>query len=280
MNARSFSDRGETMAVFGIDLPARVGSAALLATLALAAAWFGGWPAAAVIATVAAVVHVEWARLTEKRWRSSAAFTAAIVAAIGLAAAGLVWAGCGLVVAAVLAGALTGRNVWRPLGIAYAAIFGFGLLALRLAPESGFAAIVFLFAVVWATDTGAFFAGRLIGGPRLWPSVSPRKTWSGTVGGLVAGVAVGLAAAGLLALPLGWPLVIVAAALSSASQVGDLFESWIKRRFGAKDSGRIVPGHGGLMDRVDGLTLAAGLAAIVGFVNGGPAGLAAGLVQW
>jgi phosphatidate cytidylyltransferase len=159
-------------------------------------------------------------------------------------------------------------------------LLGFGLLMLRLSPEEGRQATFFLLAVVSGTDTGAYFAGRTIGGPKLWPAISPNKTWAGAVGGLAMGLVAGLAVAAVFAVPVGPPLVAVAAVLSIAAQAGDLFESWVKRRFGAKDSGNIVPGHGGLMDRVDGLTFAAALAVLGGWLHGGAGDLAGGLLRW
>jgi phosphatidate cytidylyltransferase len=141
--------------------------------------------------------------------------------------------------------------------------------------------LIFTLAVVWATDTGAFFAGRLIGGVKLWPRVSPNKTWAGAVGGAVAGIVAGLVAALILPdIEPSWSLAAVALALSVAGQVGDLAESAFKRRFGAKDSGTIVPGHGGMMDRLDSLVFASAVAFIIGWTHAGPGELARGLVRW
>ena len=185
-----------------------------------------------------------------------------------------------LTLLAIAAAAVTGGGPWRPAGVAYGAALGLGLLLLRYAPEHGLAAVLVVFAVVWGTDSGAFFVGRTIGGPKLWPAISPKKTWSGAIGGLVAGVAIGLVVAALAQVPLAPVLALVCAVLSLAAQAGDLFESAVKRTFGAKDSGIIVPGHGGLMDRVDGLVFAVAAAVIVGLLHGGPSHLAAGLLTW
>ena len=280
MNASRTADGDGPMADLGADFPARLASAVVLAAVALAGAWFGGWVAAVVVAAAAVVVHLEWIGLTERSPWPAAIFTGALVVAIALVSAGVPVAGFAVVGIAILAAAVGTGDPWRPLGLAYAALLGLGLIVLRLTPELGFAAIVVVFAVVWATDTGAFVAGRLIGGPRLWPKVSPNKTWAGGIAGLALGVAAGALAAAAFGVPIGAPLLAVAALLSLAAQAGDLFESRIKRLFGAKDSGRLIPGHGGLMDRVDGLTFAAGLAALVGWLNAGPAGVAAGLLQW
>ena len=150
---------------------------------------------------------------------------------------------------------------------------------MRLDPASGFAALMLVLLAVWATDIGGYFAGRLIGGPKLWPRVSPKKTWAGAIGGFVAslGVAGGFAAAGLGKII---PLLRLGAILSIASQLGDLFESAVKRRFGVKDSSHIIPGHGGLMDRLDGFVAAIVLAAIFGFLRGGADGVGRGLMVW
>ncbi|MEQ8695283.1 MAG: phosphatidate cytidylyltransferase, partial [Bauldia litoralis] len=164
-------------------------------------------------------------------------------------------------------------------GVFYAAVFGLALLILREG-DLGLAAIAFVFAVVWATDIGAYFAGRAIGGPKLWPAVSPKKTWAGAIGGLVAAVIAGLATAAVVGLPLAGALVIVIVVMSVAGQAGDFFESFIKRRFGVKDSGTIIPGHGGMMDRVDGLVFAAAVAVLIGFLHSGATDVARGLISW
>jgi phosphatidate cytidylyltransferase len=133
--------------------------------------------------------------------------------------------------------------------------------------------------VVWCTDIGGYFAGRTIGGPKLWPRVSPNKTWAGAAGGFVLSllVAAGFAMNGFGRMA---PLLLIAAALSVASQLGDLFESAVKRRFGVKDSSHIIPGHGGLMDRLDGYVAAVVLAAILGILRGGAGGAGTALMVW
>jgi phosphatidate cytidylyltransferase len=143
----------------------------------------------------------------------------------------------------------------------------------------GFAALIFVLLIVWATDIGGYFAGRGIGGPKLWPKVSPNKTWSGAVGGFVGSLAVagGFAASGL---GKALPLLALAGVLSVASQLGDLFESAVKRRFGVKDSSHLIPGHGGLLDRLDGLVAALVLAVIVGLLRYGADGIGRGLMVW
>ncbi len=262
------------------EMLVRFASAAILAGLTLAAAWFGGWAAAAAVAVVVIVVHLEWIGLTGDRLVPAVVFTAAVVASFALLAADFVAIAAGLTGLAVVAAAVTSRELWRPAGVAYSAALGLGLLLLRYAPDHGLTAVVVVFAVVWGTDSGAFFVGRAFGGPKLWPAISPKKTWAGAIGGLVAGVVIGLAVAALAGVPVTPGLALVCALLSLAGQAGDLSESAIKRRFGVKDAGNIVPGHGGLMDRVDGLVFAVAAAVIVGLLHGGPWHLATGLLQW
>ncbi len=143
------------------------------------------------------------------------------------------------------------------------------LAYLRDSDTPGLIAILFLFAVVWATDILAYFVGRAVGGPKLAPSISPGKTQSGALGGAVGGVIAGV----LLAMAAGVPnlltIAVVALVLSIVAQAGDLFESWIKRRHGVKDSGWIIPGHGGVMDRVDGLVAAGFALYVLGSLFGG-----------
>ncbi len=259
------------------ELALRVLSAAVLAALALAGAFVGGWAAAVVLIVVASVFHFEWSTLTERSFWPGIVFTLTMAAAIVLIAAGDTWIGLTVVGAGVVVAAAT-LNAWRPVGLVYAAMLGIGLMLLRL-PQLGLPAVLVVLAVVWATDTGAFFTGRAIGGPKLLPLVSPKKTWAGAIGGLVFGIVVGVVVALLARVRLSVLLVIVCALLSVASQLGDLFESWVKRQFGAKDASNLVPGHGGLMDRVDGLAVASGVALVVGWLHGG-ADLAAGLLLW
>jgi phosphatidate cytidylyltransferase len=279
VNVSRAADRDGAVSTLGRDVAARVASAVVLALLALAGAWFGGWVATIIVAAAVVVVYAEWIGLTGEAAWPDAVFMLAVAAAAIAAGAGLAITGLAIAVIAMAGAAVTGR-VWRLAGVAYAATLGLSLLTLRLTPELGLEAIIVLFAVVWGTDTGAFFAGRLIGGPKLWPRVSPNKTWAGAVGGLAAGVVAGLVAAAIVGVQQSRALFLVAAALAVASQAGDLFESAVKRRFDAKDSGRLIPGHGGLMDRVDGLTFAAALAAVIGSLHEGMTHASTGLVQW
>jgi len=271
--------RGAQTGVVG-DLKTRAASGLVLAAIALVAVWLGGIWWAIVAAIAAAIVHWEWTTVTGGRMATAAPLTAAVVVAtlaagLGQPGTGLAIAGLALVIVLVVA-----REPWRPAGVVYAAALGISLVLLRNTPESGVHAVIFLFAIVWATDIGAYFAGRFFGGPKLAPVVSPKKTWSGAIGGLVAALVAGVVVGWSSDVAIGPMLVLIAILLSVVSQIGDLFESWVKRRFGVKDASHLIPGHGGLMDRVDGLTFAAVLAVLIGFAHGGSAGIARGLLSW
>ena len=137
--------------------------------------------------------------------------------------------------------------------------------------------MLFLFATVWATDAAALYAGRYFGGPKLAPKISPAKTWSGAIGGALAGIAGGIALLAVMRFEFGAVHFLVALAVTAVAQLGDLFESRVKRRFSVKDTSEIIPGHGGLMDRLDGFIAAALVAAIFGILRAGPAAPAQGL---
>ncbi|CAN5448889.1 phosphatidate cytidylyltransferase [soil metagenome] len=207
-----------------------------------------------------------------------------IPVAIGVAyAGGWLWFG---LVALVSVGLfvewamIVGRSAgWIVAGVVYATAALLASVAVRLDPVWGFSALMFVLLIVWVTDIGGYFAGRGIGGPKLWPRVSPKKTWAGAIGGLVLSLAVaaGFAWSGIGRL---LPLVVLATALTIVSQLGDLFESAVKRRFGVKDSSHIIPGHGGLLDRLDGYVFAVIGAALIGFVRSGADGVGRGLMVW
>jgi phosphatidate cytidylyltransferase len=195
------------------------------------------------------------------------------------AAAGILWEWMALVAGArSLSGA--SRAAWIALGALYAGAMLAAPLVVRADAAVGFVAMVFLFAVVWATDVAAYFAGRLIGGAKLCSAISPNKTWSGAIAGAAAAIAAGLIVAAVAGIGHAAAIAVVSFALSVVAQIGDLFESGLKRRFGAKDASHAIPGHGGLMDRLDGFLTASLAASIVGVARGGIDGAAGGFILW
>ncbi|GAB0116832.1 phosphatidate cytidylyltransferase [Acidisoma sp. 7E03] len=257
------------------DLGKRVGSAMILAPLALACLWFGRDAWAVLVAIGAAGCAAEWATLcgaNARRWPG-------LLLPFGMAAIPLVTYAFGGTIALVLALLLTlagallfgrgGQSLWLKGGFLYLAPAAIALILLRHHPVVGRWDMFFLVLIIWASDIGAYVVGRLVGGPKLAPAISPGKTWSGALGGLLAAALVGLAVAASVGgtLPV-LHCVAVAMLLGCASQVGDLLESGFKRHFGVKDSGRSIPGHGGLLDRLDGMLTAAPVAALVALTIG------------
>ncbi|TIV27468.1 MAG: phosphatidate cytidylyltransferase, partial [Mesorhizobium sp.] len=246
------------------NLQQRVISAIVMAALTLALTWLGGLPFRLFCGAIAALIFYEWTRMARAGNGAALGFLpeALIVIFIGALIAGVpaLWLLL-LIVILVAVAAIAARirvaAQWEASGVAYAALSGFSLAYLRDNNHSGLMAILFLFAVVWATDIAAYFVGRAVGGPKLAPSISPGKTQSGA---LAAGLLLAIAAGAGNLVQLG----LVALALSIVSQIGDLFESWVKRRHGAKDSSNLIPGHGGVMDRVDGLVAAALALYVIG----------------
>jgi phosphatidate cytidylyltransferase len=265
------------------NLVMRIAVAAVLIPLAVAIAYAGGWLWTALVTLAAIGLFVEWLAIVglASAMRVTALGVAALAiaglcCAIGRLDAALIVLGVGLVAVVSLA---PERRSWAAAGFLYAAAAEIASVLVRLDPVKGFAALMFVLLIVWVTDSGGYFAGRGIGGPKLWPRVSPKKTWAGAAGGFAASLAV---AAGFAAFDLGkvGPLLLLSGALSVVSQLGDLFESAVKRRFGVKDSSHIIPGHGGLMDRLDGFVAAVVVAALFGLLRGGADGVGRGLMVW
>ena len=267
-------------------------SAAVLATVVVLLAVIGGWPFRILAVVTGIVVLQEWSGMTGclRPFGLAQRFTVLAMFAVAML---VLFAQYGLAIIATLVCFLIAYSIsfvklrqkprepdarhwsWLSLGFLYSASFMVAFAVLRGDTAFGLAACAFLLAVVWATDTFAYFVGKTFGGPKLAPRVSPNKTWSGFLGGITFAVIAGLGVAyvyalkGLLPAVSLW-LIPIAIILSVTSQMGDLFESWVKRRSGAKDSGRIIPGHGGMMDRIDGLGAAAvgALVMIVIFSRG------------
>lgn len=265
------------------NLLLRVATGFVLAPAAVFAAYVGEWLWVGLAAFAAIGMFVEWLLIVGASHRKRVV----AVGVVALAAAGislaferveapLIVAALGLIGVVILS---VTRRGWAALGFCYAFAALLASALLRADPVWGFTALMLVLLVVWGADIGGYAAGRAIGGPKLWPSVSPKKTWAGAVGGFLVSllVSVGFALFGLGKLG---PLLVVAALLSIVSQLGDLFESAVKRRFGVKDSSRLIPGHGGLLDRLDGFVAAAVLAAAIGISRGGVDGVGRGLMVW
>lgn len=270
----------------GRDLKPRTFSALILAPVVLAVTYFGG-VAFLMLWTLAGFgVLWEWAGVARIRPRvgflvvgGGTLLAAATLLAVGLVAAmGPALLLGAAICAAIAKGAAVNRG-WAALGLLCACAVAFPVVVLRGSDQLGFLSLLFLFAVVWGTDIAAYFTGRALGGPKLWPRLSPNKTWSGALGGTLIGTLAGVAvtmAWGLVFTP---ALVVIGLVLSVVAQSGDLAESAFKRVFGVKDAGWLIPGHGGILDRLDGFAAAAVLALVIALVRGG-ASPAAGLLLW
>lgn len=253
------------------ELRLRIISGVILGLLVLATIWAGGLWFRALATLIMVLMHYEFSAIVGAPQKTPLAnaigwlavlatgvfimtsLPAMAFAAIAIGAAG-----------AAFSGLRSGAGLWSATAVLYAGFSGLALAEIRGEGLFGLFAMLFVIAIVWSTDTLAYFCGRALGGPKLAPRISPGKTWSGAIFGAAAGVAAGIGVALAIRQGGGWLVPMVALALSAASQLGDLFESWVKRRFGAKDSSHLIPGHGGVMDRVDGLVFAAFAAFLIG----------------
>jgi phosphatidate cytidylyltransferase len=269
----------------GGELALRVCSALVLVPLAIGTAYLGGWLFAVFWGIAAMGVLWEWTSLVAKSDQRTVVMTggASIALAVMLVATGHLLAAVIVLAIGTLGVASLAPAKWRSwiaAGVPYAGALGVAPIVLRSGSEDGFLAVIFLFAVVWTTDIVAYFTGRTVGGPKLMPQVSPKKTWSGAIGGTLAAVVVAVVLAKVAALTGLFAIAMLGIILSICAQGGDLFESFLKRRFGAKDSGHLIPGHGGLMDRLDGFVTASVVAALIGLLRGGFEAPGRGLLVW
>ncbi len=241
------------------DLAVRTASALVLGPIAILCLWQGGWPWRFLLLAALVGLSAEWRSLARigGRARENYIFWGTVTAACLVAVSQHFLIGCTIVAAGAIA-LLAVAGWFAAAGLPYIFLGGLALLWLRTQPVHGFADTLFLIAVVWGTDIGAYLFGRICGGPKMAPQISPAKTWSGALGGLGVGGVAGIVIAGghFAAVP-------AALLLSVAAQAGDLLESAIKRRLGVKDSGWTIPGHGGLFDRLDGFLAAAPVAVIL-----------------
>ncbi len=257
---------------------------------AIGATLWGGWPFFLLWMLAAGAVADEWQRMAHGA-EALPIIGAAVVATLlaGFSAWGGDLSTLGAAAFAILFAGLIAVAVWlsqpplRPVtatGFLYAGAFAAGIILCRSQGYDGAVVVLWLFAAVWGTDILAYFTGRALGGPKLWPRVSPKKTWSGAIGGLAGGVLLGSVLLVIAGVSLRWQHVALAAMFSVLTQLGDLYESSLKRRFGVKDSGTLIPGHGGFMDRLDGFIFAVVAAAAFGALRSGPSQVPSGLLVW
>lgn len=253
------------------DLMPRIVSGLVLAALALAVVYAGVMPFAALVIAIAVAMCWEWGRVVRGQQldaafglHAGAVAVAVLLAAFGFAALGLVLVLIGAILVLLLQFGHQGRL--SGIGVLYVGLPAVSLLWIRSNEPYGFAAVVFVLLVVCATDTFAYFGGRSIGGARLWPRISPNKTWAGLISGIVAATLVGVLFAFFLEGASHVALALTAFVLGLISQAGDLAESALKRGFGVKDASTLIPGHGGFLDRMDGVVFAAAAAALFAVV--------------
>lgn len=261
------------------EVRVRTISGVSLGIFVIVVAWFGGLGFRLLSITIMALAFFEWFRIVQTRSLSRRVW---VIGSLTVVAVGFsILAGFALpalvlaTVGAVAVGAVRhfeAGDLWPSAGLIYAGYFGVAFSELRDGGEYGFAVILLLFAVVWSTDIFAFFGGRSLGGPKLAPVISPKKTWSGFLCGLAGGVVAGLIAASIFGMSSFLWIAFLSLILSLSGQVGDLFESALKRRFHVKDSGVLIPGHGGVLDRVDSMIFAAFAAYIIGVAMHGDGG--------
>ncbi len=266
------------------NLASRVVVGVFLAVVAIADIWVGGPAFALMIAVGVSIMLWEWGAMhaIPVAWRFAgvvALVGASVLAHAGLPLQALVLLGAAILLFLLMSAMMrTVGKRWLSTGLVYAGLPAVALIWLR-GQHDGFALVMWTMGVVWATDIFAYFAGRAIGGPKIWTAISPNKTWAGLAGGMAAAAVFSL----LFARLSGWPqaafsMALVGALLAVVAQAGDFFESWLKRRAGVKDSGTLLGGHGGVMDRVDGLVPVCVVVALwVG--SQAPAGLFSGFAE-
>jgi phosphatidate cytidylyltransferase len=265
------------------NLGLRVMAALVLAPLAIAAAWFGGWFWLGLVTITVIGLFGEWMMIV-----GNLRPLPLIWGFLSLAGAGVAMGLDNLEIAnlsvafglfAMFLFSARAHRSWSAIGLAYTAAALIACVLVRNDPQQGFMALIFVFLVVWITDILGYFVGRGVGGPKLWVRVSPKKTWSGAIGGVVGSMlfAAAFSAAGYGKL---LPMLLLGTVISVISQLGDLFESALKRQYGVKDSSHIIPGHGGLLDRLDGFMAAIIAAAVIGYLRSGTGSIGQGLLVW
>jgi phosphatidate cytidylyltransferase len=266
------------------DLGSRFISAIILLAVLIAGLWLGGFVFAALVGAAFAGAYREWEKVVTLQ--PLTLFGGVLIASIAVAA--LIYPLLGgfgtMAVVSVAAGAalLVGGEpaLWRAGGLMFLGLVIVATLSMRGDTTDGIIVSVIIGTCIWGTDTGAFFTGRFIGGEKLAPDISPGKTRSGAIGGFIFATVAGTILWILFTDSPIWIGALLAAIASVLGQIGDLAESAIKRRFRVKDSGDLIPGHGGLMDRLDSITFGVIFVFVVGALHGGPAAIAGGYLYW
>ncbi len=268
------------------DLWLRGASAAILIPAVLLDVFYGGVWFTVFAALLGVLMAQEWTNIAHNQNSAQFALHAAAVicGAVLPFEVGISGTLISILIISVFAMALAyfqncKNPIWAYLGVPYVALPTLAFVLLRTDPVWGVWAIIWVMVIVWSADTLAYFAGRIIGGPKLAPSISPKKTWAGLCGAIVGSALASAILSAYIATQSFWPLLLLAGLFAIVEQGGDLFESSLKRHYGLKDSGRLIPGHGGVIDRVDGLTVVAICAALVGYFRGG-ATIPQGLLLW
>ena len=255
----------------------RLVSAAILAPLAVGLAYGGTWYFGVLVAAVACLALYEWLSMVRAGHSTLIPLMGLIVVSLITIISGSVLVSILLLLMIsflflVLSPTVNTKYAWIALGIIYIGMPCIALVWLRTNDQYGLESVLMIFGIVWATDAGAFVVGSIVGGPRLAPRVSPLKTWSGAFGGIICGVSIGVCIGLLLGLPpiraAFLAILGVCVLLSIFGQLGDLFESILKRRFNVKNSGVVIPGHGGVLDRIDSLLFVAPSAACIAVIRG------------
>jgi len=249
----------------------RILSALVLVPVALGAIWAGQASTTILAAIAGGLMAWEWGKLIGRLdgWAEAALFVA--VGAGSVLIAGFWSAEIGLACAAIGIAALASagrRPGWTAAGLGWILLATICFVVLRADPVAGWPTTLWVLLVVWAIDTAAYIVGRSIGGPKLAPRISPNKTWSGLLGGMAGAVLVGLVFGWVEGVSPVWALALVSGGLAVVEQIGDIAESYAKRRFGAKDSGNLIPGHGGLLDRLDGMLAVVTAVVLLQIVTG------------
>lgn len=253
------------------NLQQRVTSGVIMALVAMALVYIGHSPFALLVIAVALVMSWEWGHLVRGTSTDQAFGVHAVSVAIAIALGASGYAGIGVCIllagAAVILPLTVGqRSGMSAIGVGYVGLAAVALVWLRREPDHGLAAVVFLFLIVWSTDIMAFAVGRTVGGIKLWPQISPNKTWSGFVGGVTSSGLLSALYASLVPGATSMRLCLIGLALGIVAQAGDLAESALKRAFGVKDASALIPGHGGVMDRMDGIVTVAMAAALMALI--------------